>query len=107
MSRTLRLFFGLVARSVRSRRNLLLENVALRQQLAILKERHPQPRFRVSGQALLDVPEPILARMETGLGTRPARDGHSVASGRVQAVLDVALAASEVCGQKMCEQGSA
>ena len=46
MSRTLRLFFGLLARSGRSRHSLLLENLALRQQLAVLKERHPQPRFK-------------------------------------------------------------
>jgi putative transposase len=46
MSRTLRLFFGFLVRSVRSRRNLLLENLALRQQLEVLKKRHPQPRFK-------------------------------------------------------------
>jgi len=46
MSRTLRLFFGLLARSVCSRHSLLLENLALRQQLAVLKTRHPQPRFK-------------------------------------------------------------
>ena len=45
MSRTLRLFFGLLAGSVRSRHSLLLENLALRQQLAVLKARHPHPRF--------------------------------------------------------------
>ena len=50
MSRTLRLFFGLVVRSVCSRRNLLLENLALRQQLAVLKERHPQSRFVAPGK---------------------------------------------------------
>ena len=44
MLRTLRLFFGLLARAVRSRRNLLLENLALRQQLTVLKSKHPQPR---------------------------------------------------------------
>ena len=41
----LRLFFGLLSRCVSSRRDLLLENLALRQQLAVLKARHPQPRF--------------------------------------------------------------
>lgn len=41
----LRLLFVALVRSVRSRRNLLLENLALRQQLAILAQRHPQPRF--------------------------------------------------------------
>jgi hypothetical protein len=45
MLRLLRLLFGLLTRSVRSRCTLLLEILALRQQLAILKDRHPQPRF--------------------------------------------------------------
>ncbi len=37
MPRTLRLLFVLLVRSARSRRNLLLENLALRQQLSILR----------------------------------------------------------------------
>jgi transposase InsO family protein len=42
---SLNLLFLLLVGSVRSRRNLLLENLALRQQLAVLKQRHPQPRL--------------------------------------------------------------
>ncbi len=34
-----------VAGFFRARRDLLLENLALRQQLAVLKQKHPQPRF--------------------------------------------------------------
>jgi transposase InsO family protein len=45
MPSLLRLLFVLLTRSVRSRRDLLMENLALRQQLAILKRGHPQPRF--------------------------------------------------------------
>jgi len=45
MLRSLKLLFVLVVRSARSRRELLLENLALRQQLAVLKQKHPQPRF--------------------------------------------------------------
>ena len=45
MLRSLKLLFVLLIQSVRSRRCLLLENLALRQQLAVLKRRHPQPRF--------------------------------------------------------------
>ena len=41
----LRLLFFLFIRSLRSRRHLLLENLALRQQLAVLARRSPQPRF--------------------------------------------------------------
>jgi hypothetical protein len=45
MLRSLKLLFVLLVRSVFSRGELLLENLALRQQLAVLKQRHPQPRF--------------------------------------------------------------
>lgn len=45
MLRSLKLLFVLLFQSARSRRDLLLENLALRQQLAVLKQRHPQPRF--------------------------------------------------------------
>jgi hypothetical protein len=44
----LRLLPVLTIRLLRSRRELLLENLALRQQLTVLKRRHPQPRFAVS-----------------------------------------------------------
>ena len=43
MQRLLRLLFALSIRAFRSRRDLLLENMALRQQLAVLKQKHPQP----------------------------------------------------------------
>jgi hypothetical protein len=45
MLRTLKLLFDLIVRSCCSRSDLLLENLALRQQLTVLKRRHPQPRF--------------------------------------------------------------
>jgi putative transposase len=45
MLRHLRLLSVLAIQSFRSRRDLLLENLALRQQLAVLKRRHPQSRF--------------------------------------------------------------
>jgi hypothetical protein len=45
MPRTLRLLFVLLTRSFRSRRDLLLGNLALRQQLAVLKTKHPTPHL--------------------------------------------------------------
>src|SRR5271170_5412572 len=48
MPRALRLLFSLFARSFRSRRDLLLENLALRQQFAILARRNPQTRLAQS-----------------------------------------------------------
>ena len=48
MFRTLSIFFGLIPYMVRSRQWLLLEVLALRQQLTVLKTKHPQPRFAPS-----------------------------------------------------------
>ncbi len=48
MLRLLKLLPVLAIRLFRSRRELLLENLALRQQLTVLKQRHPQPRFAIT-----------------------------------------------------------
>ena len=53
MLRLLKLIFGAFVRSFRARRDLLLENLALRQQLAVLGRRHPQPRFSNGDRFLL------------------------------------------------------
>jgi len=45
MFRFLKLCVGTLVRLFRGRRSLLLENLALRQQLAVLKRRHPRPRL--------------------------------------------------------------
>ena len=41
----IRLFVGAILRLLRTRRGLLLENLALRQQLAVLKRKHTRPRL--------------------------------------------------------------
>src|SRR5580700_4404573 len=43
MFRFVGLFFGMLVRLFRGRRSLLIENLALRQQLVALKRRHPRP----------------------------------------------------------------
>jgi putative transposase len=45
MLRRLRLLFVMTSRSFYSRRDQLLENLALRQQLAVLRKKHPRVRF--------------------------------------------------------------
>jgi hypothetical protein len=45
MLRLLRLLPTLAIGILRSRHDLIMENLALRQQLAVLKQWHPQPRF--------------------------------------------------------------
>ena len=50
MSHLLRLLPLVIARFLCPRRNLLMENLALRQQLAVLAKRHPKPRFTAPDQ---------------------------------------------------------
>ena len=45
------LLLGAIWRVFRARRDLLLENLALRQQLAALKRRHPRPRLTIFDKA--------------------------------------------------------
>jgi putative transposase len=45
MIRMLRLIFSLIPSALRCRRDLLLEMLSLRQQLAILNARHPRPKL--------------------------------------------------------------
>ena len=47
MLRFLRICFGTLVRLFCSRQGLLLENLALRQQVSVLKRRHPRPRLDV------------------------------------------------------------
>jgi hypothetical protein len=97
--------FSLPIRVFRSRRDLFLENLALRQQLAVLKQRHSQPRFAVADK--LGDAAVALARMEAGIDPCSAGDRRSLASGGVQVVLDLALAASNPCWKKMRQQAIA
>jgi len=90
MLRSLRLSFVLLVRSVRSRHNLLLENLALRQQLAVLKNRHPQPQFAAPDKLLWVVlrrfwpgwkQSLVLGQPETGFrGIGPAREENASAN---------------------------
>ena len=100
MPRSLRLLFVLLVRSVRSRRDLLLENWHLRQQLAVLRQRHPHPRFAASDKLFWVILRRFWPGWKRALVTRPAGDSCSLASGRIQVVLDVALAASGRAGRK-------
>jgi putative transposase len=50
MFRFVWLFFGMLVRLFRGRQSLLLENLALRQQLVALKRRHPRPSLGLFDQ---------------------------------------------------------
>jgi len=63
MIRSLRLLAGLLTRCFPSRRDLLLENLALRQQLALLTEKRSHPRYAAPDRLFWV----ILRRVWTGL----------------------------------------
>src|SRR4051794_38721528 len=94
MQRLLRSLAVLFIRVFRSRRDLLLENLALRQQPVVLKQRNSRPLVSTSDKQFWVILRAVLAGMEARVDLRPARDSCSLASCRVQAVLDLALAAS-------------
>ena len=71
MPRLLRLLSILATRPFRSRRDLLLENLTLRQQLAVLKQRHPQPGFATFDRAT-DFNEEVVHTIKA-LGIEPKR----------------------------------
>jgi hypothetical protein len=85
----------------RSRRDLLLENFARRQQLAVLKRRYPRPRLAVSGQTFLGDIAPVLVSPEASTDCRSTGNGGAMAPRRLQTLLDLALAASNSLRQEV------
>ena len=83
------LLLGSLRRALMPRSALLLENLALRQQLAVYQRRGARPRFRAGDRRFWS----LLARMwpdwRSPAAARPARDRDSVASHCVATLLDV------------------
>lgn len=67
MLRLLRLIPALVTQIFRSRRDLLLENLAFRQQLPILKRKRSQPRFAVTDRLFWVILRRLWCQLEEGL----------------------------------------
>jgi putative transposase len=85
MIETIGLLLGGILRLLRARRTLLLENLALRQQLAALKRKHPRPRlaafaklFRVLARWLWSGLKQALVIMTPGTVVRWHRAGFSL-----------------------------
>src|SRR4029077_15677508 len=64
MFRFFPLWFGLLARCFRSYRTLLLENLALRQQLTVLETQPSQAQAQPPGPTVLGLRSAILVRLE-------------------------------------------
>ncbi len=84
------------------RRDLLLEVLALRQQLTVLEGTALPSEAHYSGQGLLDDAATVLVGVEAHACHRPTGHSRWLASNRFQVVLDMALA-----GIKLTRAGSA
>jgi len=95
MFRFIGLCLGTLVRLLRAHRSLLLENLALRQQIAVLKRRHPRPRLDLARQALLGRHSSILVRMATIPHCGHAGNRGALAQGRIPFVLEADLQGQE------------
>ena len=89
----MRTYLGLLTNALRSalrsKHDLMLENLALRQQLALLTRQRARTRTKPSRASLLVVALPVLARLAFHPGDGAAGDGHPLAPHGVARVLDV------------------
>ena len=93
------LWFGALLRAFRTHHSLMLENLALRQQLAVLKRKHPKPTLGAVDKLFWVLARHFSAAMEGDAHYRPARNGRSMASGRIQTVLDHAVQSPQTSGR--------
>jgi hypothetical protein len=94
-----RLWLGAVLRLFRTRRSLVLENLALRQQLAIFKTPATAAKAGSRRQTLLGRSSLVLGPMEKGTRYRPTGHRRTLASIRVQTVLGHALQSAKTSGR--------
>ena len=83
----IRLCLGTLARLFCSRRSLMLENLALRQQLAVFKRRNPRPRLNLTRPTVLDCRSTALVRLEAALVIVVPDTVVQLASSWIQALL--------------------
>jgi hypothetical protein len=105
MISSLRHFLGWVVGAFRSRENLILENLALRQQLLALHTRRPRRRLSTMHKLFWIA----LRRLWTGwkelLILVHAENGCGLASGGFPPVLEMALRSQALGRQKTCGPG--
>src|SRR5207249_5607368 len=89
MVRWLGILIGTLRATVRTHRELALENLALRQQLAVWKVRRPRPRLTAMDRIFWVNPVPALEELAEFPAGGAAGDGGGVASARIQALLGV------------------
>jgi hypothetical protein len=100
MCRYLGLWLGLLLRCVQSRRSLLLENLALRQQLAVLKRKHPGPRIGAVDKIFWLLARRFWSTLEAVPRAGQSGDSRPLASGRVSPVLEFDLQGETASGKE-------
>ena len=105
MFRFVDLCFGTLVRLLRARRSLPLENLALPQQLAVLKRRASAAKIRPARPALLGRRSSILVRMATIPHCGHARNGGALAQGRIPFVLEADFQGQEACRETTDVEG--
>jgi hypothetical protein len=86
-----RLWLGAVLRGLRTRRSLMLENLALRQQLAVFKRQQPRPRLGAIDKLFWVVARRFWAHWKKALVIVLPDNRCALASIRFQTVLGHAL----------------
>src|SRR3989475_10041518 len=92
------LWLGVFLRLFRSRRSLLIENLALRQQLAVFKRKHSRPRLTAADKLFWVFPAPLLVFLEEGSDGCIARYGCALAPSWLSSLLAVRLSPAEAGG---------
>src|SRR5213080_3119216 len=95
MFRFIGLCLGTLVLLLRARRNLLLENLALRQQLAVLKRRHPRPRLDLLDKLFWVAVRRFWSGWQQSLIVVTPRNGGALAQGRIPFVLEADLQGQE------------
>jgi hypothetical protein len=89
MIRWLGIFLGTLRSAVRTRRELALENLALRQQLSVWKARQPRPRLTEMDRVFWGRAVEALEEFPEFFAGGAARDCGAVAPSGLQALLGV------------------
>src|SRR5437773_5418397 len=89
MVRWLAILFGTLRSCLRTHRELALENLVLRQQLAVWKAREPRPRFYRDGPTVLGLPIESVDEVAGFAARGAAGDGCPAASAGISTLLGV------------------
>ena len=87
----LRHLFGWILSTFGSRKNLALENLALRQPPLALHSKRPRPRFSTTQKFVLGCSKEILVRLAEAIGSGNAENCDRVALYRLPAVLEMLI----------------